>query len=116
MVKLCWHFSKLFVGSHQTRLAMDQRRFYTTSFLEGEQNIQGNPGDFSVKTRAKAMGFLVRTWPGPWGCVARPCEGVHRARRGWLMVGLILTKILGTSWIIIQDIGEFCSQATSFVF
>lgn len=57
MVKLCWRFSKLFVGSHQTRLAMDQH--YTVSFLGGEQNIQGNPGDFSVKNQGKSHGVFL---------------------------------------------------------
>jgi len=56
VVKLCWHFSKLFVATKHDWLWINT--VFIPHLFGGEQNIQGTPGDFSVKTRAKAMGFL----------------------------------------------------------
>lgn len=89
MVKLCWHFSKLFVG-HQTRLAMDQLRFYTVSFLGGEQNIQGNPGDFSVKTQGKSHGVSCQDMARALGLCSKALRRSAQGKAG-VMVGLILT-------------------------
>ena len=55
-MKLCWHFSKLFVATKHDWLWINT--VFIPHLFGGEQNIQGTPGDFSVKTRAKAMGFL----------------------------------------------------------
>ena len=107
VVKLCFGIFRSFFSATQHDWLWINSVFMLYLFFWGEQNLQGNPSGFSVKTQGKSHGVSCQDMARALGLCSKALRRSAQGKAG-VMVGLILTvrywghhglssKILGNS-------------------